>query len=32
MEAGNAVVEKNIGKTVVGIDIALKKLEEALFK
>lgn len=30
MEPGNAIVEKPTGKSVVGIDIALEKLEEAL--
>lgn len=32
MEPGNAIVEKPTGKSVVGIDIALEKLEEALLK
>ncbi|AYE33430.1 FliH/SctL family protein [Clostridium septicum] len=32
MEIGNAVIEKNTGKVVVGMDVALEKLEEALFK
>lgn len=32
MEPGNAVVEKSSGKAIVGIDVALEKLEEALFK
>ncbi|GAA0085601.1 FliH/SctL family protein [Clostridium sp. CTA-7] len=32
MESGNAVIEKNTGKAVIGLDIALEKLEEALFK
>lgn len=32
MESGNAVIEKNTGKAIVGLDIALEKLEEALFK
>jgi flagellar assembly protein FliH len=32
MESGNAAIEKNTGKAIVGIDIALEKLEEALFK
>lgn len=30
MEEGNAVIEKNTGKTIVGIDIALKNIEKAL--
>ena len=30
MELGNAVIEKSTGKIVVGIDITLKKIEEAL--
>lgn len=30
MEPGNAVVEKTTGKSVIGIDIAIEKLEEAL--
>ncbi|NLL29450.1 MAG: flagellar biosynthesis/type III secretory pathway-like protein [Clostridiales bacterium] len=32
MEEGNAIVEKNSGKAIVGMDVALEKLEEALFK
>lgn len=30
MEEGNAVIEKNTGKVVIGLDIALKNLEQAL--
>lgn len=32
MEAGNAIIEKNTGKAVIGLDIGLQRLEEALFK
>ena len=32
MELGNAIIEKNTGKAVVGLDVALEKLETALFK
>lgn len=32
MESGNAIVEKNTGKAISGLDIGLEKLEEALFK
>lgn len=32
MEVGNAVVEKNTGKAVIGLDIGFERLEEALFK
>lgn len=32
MELGNAVIEKNTGKTIVGIDVTLEKIEEVLFK
>ncbi|MDI9219180.1 FliH/SctL family protein [Clostridium tertium] len=32
MENGNAIVEKNTGKAIIGLDIGLEKLEEALFK
>lgn len=32
MEEGNAIIEKKSGKAVIGMDIALEKLEEALFK
>lgn len=32
IESGNAIVEKNTGKAMIGLDIALEKLEEALFK
>lgn len=32
MEEGNAIIEKSTGKAVVGLDIALDKLETALFK
>ena len=32
MEEGNAVIEKSTGKAVVGLDIALEKLETAIFK
>lgn len=32
MESGNAIVEKNTGKAIIGLDIGLEKLEEALFK
>lgn len=32
MERGNAIIEKDTGRAVVGLDIALEKLEEALFK
>lgn len=32
MEAGNAVVEKNTGKAVIGLDIGFERLDEALFK
>ena len=30
IEEGNAVIEKNTGKVVIGLDIALKNLEQAL--
>lgn len=30
MEEGNAIIEKNTGKAVIGLDIALKNLEQAL--
>ena len=30
MEEGNVVIEKNTGKVVIGLDIALKNLEQAL--
>ncbi|VYU41420.1 flagellar biosynthesis/type III secretory pathway-like protein [Clostridium tertium] len=30
MEEGNAVIEKNTGKVVIGLDVALKNLEQAL--
>lgn len=30
MEEGNAVIEKNTGKVIVGLDIALKNIEKAL--
>ena len=32
MEAGNATIEKNTGKAVIGLDIGFERLEEALFK
>ena len=32
MKAGNAIVEKNTGKAVIGLDIGFERLEEALFK
>lgn len=32
MEPGNAIIDKSTGKAVVGLDIALEKLENALFK
>ena len=32
MKAGNAIIEKNTGKAVIGLDIGFEKLEEALFK
>lgn len=32
MEPGNAEVQKNTGKTIVGMDIALEKLEELILK
>lgn len=32
MESGNAIIEKDTGRAIVGLDIALEKLEEALFK
>lgn len=32
MEAGNAEVQKRTGKTIVGMDIALEKLEELILK
>ncbi|WP_300386296.1 FliH/SctL family protein [Clostridium sp.] len=31
MESGNAIIEKNTGKAVIGLDIGFKRLEEALF-
>ncbi|MCQ2969533.1 MAG: flagellar biosynthesis/type III secretory pathway-like protein [Clostridium sp.] len=30
MELGNAVIEKSTGKLIVGVDVSLKKLEEAI--
>lgn len=32
MEPGNAIIEKGTGKSVVGLDVALEKLEDSLFK
>ena len=32
MESGNAIVEKSTGKAIIGLDIGLEKLQEALFK
>lgn len=32
MEPGNAIIEKSTGKAIVGLDIALEKLKDALFK
>lgn len=32
MEPGNAIIDKGTGKAVIGLDIALEKLENALFK
>ncbi|MCF0148154.1 MAG: flagellar biosynthesis/type III secretory pathway-like protein [Clostridium sp.] len=32
MEAGNAIIDKGTGKATIGLDIALEKLENALFK
>ncbi len=32
MEPGNAIIDKGTGKATVGLDIALEKLENALFK
>ena len=32
MEPGNAVIDKGTGKATIGLDIALEKLENALFK
>ncbi|GAB6167702.1 FliH/SctL family protein [Clostridium carnis] len=32
MKSGNAVVERKTGKTIVGMDITLEKLEEELFR
>lgn len=32
MNAGNAIIEKNTGKAVIGLDIGFERLEEALFK
>ena len=32
MEPGNAIIDKGTGKAVIGIDVALEKLENALFK
>lgn len=32
MEPGNAIIEKSTGKAIVGLDIALEKLQDALFK
>ncbi|MBS6502212.1 MAG: flagellar biosynthesis/type III secretory pathway-like protein [Clostridium sp.] len=32
MEGGNAIVEKSTGKAIIGLDIGLEKLQEALFK
>lgn len=32
MEEGNAIIEKSTGKAIVGLDVALEKLEDALFK
>lgn len=32
MEEGNALIEKNTGKALIGIDIGLKSIEEALIK
>lgn len=32
MKPGNAIVEKGTGKAVVGLDVALEKLEDSLFK
>lgn len=32
MEPGNAIIDKGTGKAIIGLDIALEKLENALFK
>ena len=30
IEEGNAIVEKNTGKIVVGIDVGLKRIQDAI--
>ena len=32
MEPGNAIIDKGTGKALIGLDVALEKLENALFK